>query len=430
MDQARDGSGVVAAVGRPALRPWHFVLWFGLVSLLADMVYEGARSIIGPYLATLGASATVVGAVAGAGEFIGYGLRVVSGYLVRRRGHYWTWTIIGYALTVLSVPLIGATNVIAPALLLYGTERLGKAVRSPAKDTLLSHASTQTGRGTAFGVHQAMDQFGAMAGPLLLAAVLSQHAGDYRMAFGVLIVPGVLVLVLLFWLRHRVPDPAAYEVGASVTQAPLETSEGHDDRADRADRSDRGARSDRADRSPRVGLPPLLWQYIGAVALLSLGIASFPLLAFHAQTQHLLTPAQVPVLFALAMLVDGVSGLVTGRLYDRLGPKVLLVVPAAAGAAAIAFTHDATLVWVGVAVWGVVNGVLDSTVKAVVTELVAPAVRSIAFGWLALARGLGLLVAGVALGLAYDQSITLVVWLILGANAVGTAALAWVLARL
>jgi len=385
--------------------------------LFADMVYEGARSIIGPYLATLGASATVVGAVAGAGEFIGYGLRVVSGYLVQRGGHYWTWTITGYALTVLSVPLIGATNVIVPALLLYGAERLGKAVRSPAKDTLLSHASTQTGRGSAFGVHQAMDQFGAMAGPLVLAAVLSQRAGDYHLAFGVLIVPGVLVLALLFWLRHRVPDPAAYEVEAAAPQAatpqaPREASEG-----------DGGRRA-------RVVLPPLLWQYVGAIALLSLGIASFPLLAFHAQTQHLLTPAQVPVLFALAMLVDGISGLLMGRVYDRRGPTVLLVVPFAAAVGAIAFSHNATLVWVGVAVWGVVNGVLDSTVKAVVTELVAPASRSVAFGWLAFVRGLGLLVAGVALGLAYDQSSTLVVWLILGANAVALTALAWVLARL
>jgi len=398
--------------GRPQLRPWHFVLCFGLVSLFADMVYEGARSIIGPYLATLGASATVVGLVAGAGEFIGYGLRVVSGYLVQRGRHYWTWTIAGYVMTVLSVPLIGATNVIAPALLLYGTERLGKAVRSPAKDTLLSHASTQTGRGTAFGVHQAMDQFGAMAGPLLLAAVLSLRADDYRLAFGVLIVPGVLVLALLFWLRHRVPDPAAYETVAPGPQAAGETSETH------------------GDGNARVVLPPLLLQYVGAIALLSLGIASFPLLAFHAQTQGLLTTAQVPVLFALAMLIDGLSGLLMGRVYDRRGPKVLLVAPVAACGAGIAFTHNATLVWLGVAVWGVVNGVLDSTVKAVVTELVAPGARAIAFGWLAFVRGLGLLVAGAALGLAYDESTTLVVWLILGVNTVALAALAWVVARL
>jgi len=380
------------------------------------MVYEGARSIIGPYLATLGASAAVVGAVAGAAEFMGYGLRVASGYLVQRRGHYWTWTISGYALTVLSVPLIGSATVIAPALLLYGTERLGKAVRSPAKDTLLSYASTQTGRGTAFGVHQAMDQAGAMAGPLLLAVVLSQDAGSYRLAFGVLIVPGVIVLALLSWLRHRVPDPAAYEVQGLASHASGEVSRGL-------------ARMGRQGPAP-AGLPLLLWQYVGAIALMSLGIASFPLLAFHAQTQELLTPAQVPLLFALAMLVDGVSGLLMGRVFDRSGPKVLRVVPVAAGVSAVAFTDNAVLIWVGVAIWGVVNGVLDSTVKAVVTELVPPTGRSIAFGWLALARGLGLLLAGVVFGLAYDQSITLVIWLILGINTLALAVLGWVLARL
>ena len=415
MVQARGVAGW-SPVDRPQLRPWHFVLCFGLVSLFADMVYEGARSIIGPYLATLGASATLVGAVAGAAEFIGYGLRVVSGYMVQRRGHYWTWTITGYALTVLSVPLIGATHVIGPALLLYGTERLGKAVRSPAKDTLLSHASTQAGRGATFGVHQAMDQAGAMAGPLLLAAVLSQYAGNYRLAFGVLIVPGVIVLALLFWLRHRVPEPAAYETALKASADPS---------------ADSGQPSEApVEGSALAGLPPLLWQYIGAVALMSLGIASFPLLAFHAQTQGLLTPAQVPLLFALAMLVDGISGLLMGRSYDRRGPKVLLAVPVAAGLAAIAFTDNATLVWVGVAIWGVVSGVLDSTVKAVITDLVGPAARSIAFGWLAFARGLGLLVSGVVLGVAYDQSITLVVGLIVGVNALALAVLAWVLARL
>jgi MFS family permease len=420
------------------------VVCFGLVSLFADMVYEGARSIIGPYLATLGASAAVVGTVAGVGEFIGYGLRVGSGYLVQRRGHYWTWTITGYALTVLSVPLIGATNVIAPALLLYGTERLGKAVRSPAKDTLLSHASTQTGRGKAFGVHQAMDQAGAMAGPLLLAAVLWQYAGSYRLAFGVLVVPGVIVLVLLFWLRYRVPDPAAYEVRASVVHqaessaVPEGESRAMDEPGPRATRTPQNQAPEQTSpsqvagiaRAGRVGLPPLVRRYIGAVGLLSLGIATFPLLAYHAQTTGLLTPAQVPLLFALAMAVDGLSGLVMGRYYDMRGPRVLLVVPFAAGLSAIAFTDNATLVWVGVAIWGVVNGVLDSTVKAVVTELVEPAGRSVAFGWLALARGLGLLAAGVVLGLAYDQSITLVVWLMAGINAVALGALSWVLARI
>jgi MFS family permease len=379
---------------RTALRPWHFVLWLGVVSLLADMVYEGARSIIGPYLATLGASAAVVGIAAGAGEFIGYGLRVVSGYLVQRSRHYWAWTITGYALTVFSVPLIGSTHVLAPALVLYGTERLGKAVRSPAKDTLLSHASSQTGRGAAFGVHQALDQLGAVLGPLLLAAVLAWHEGDYRLAFGVLAIPGLGVLVVLAWLSRRVPSPVAYETVAMPEPGRV-----------------------------RATLPAALWRYVIAIAILSSGIASFPLLAFHAQTQQLVSPAQIPVLFALAMLVDGASGLAVGRVYDRRGARVLLVVPPVACGAAIAFSGNAVLVWIGVAIWGVVNGVLDSTVKAVVAELVEPGARASAFGWLALVRGLGLLVAGAVLGLAYDHSITLTVALIFVANAAALAGL-------
>lgn len=388
----------------PRLRAWHFVLSFGLVSLLADMVYEGARSIIGPYLATLGASAAVVGVAAGAGEFIGYGLRVASGYLVQRSRHYWAWTITGYTLTVISVPLIGMTHVLAPALVLYGTERLGKAVRSPAKDTLLSHASTRTGRGTAFGVHQAMDQVGAVAGPLLLAAVLAARAGDYRLAFGVLIVPGVLVLVLLAWLWRRVPDPAAYEDGGAP--APVTPEPGH-----------------------RPRLPRALWRYVGAIAVLSCGVASFPLLAFHAQTRGLVSDAQVPLLFALAMAVDGLSGLVIGRGYDRRGAHVLLLVPVAASAAAIAFTENAVLVWIGVGIWGMVNGILDSTVKALVTELVGRDARAAAFGWLAFVRGVGLLVAGAVLGVAYDHSTTLTIVLIIVANAVALGGLWSVISR-
>ena len=180
----------------------------------------------------------------------------------------------------------------------------------------------------------------------------------------------------------------------------------------------------------RAALPPLLWQYVAAVAVLSCGIASFPLLAFHAQTQHVLTEAQVPVLFALAMLVDGLSGLLMGRVYDRRGPKVLLAVPIAASAAAIAFTHSAVLIWVGVAIWGVVNGVLDSTIKAVVTQLVAATSRAAAFGWLALVRGIGLLVAGGVLGLAYDHSIGLVSGLIIGANVIALSILWSVLGRI
>lgn len=413
MNAAPEGPAAAAPGPTSArgLTPWHFVLLFGMVSLLADMVYEGARSIIGPYLATLGASAALVGLVAGAGEFIGYALRVVSGYAIARTQHYWAWTITGYALTVLSVPLIGVSGALVPALLLYGTERLGKAVRSPAKDTLLSHASTNTGRGSAFGVHQALDQTGAIAGPLLLAAVLSAHAGDYRLAFGVLIIPGVLVLILLGWLRFRVPDPRSYESDSPASS------------------SSPAAATARRGGITR-GLPARFWHYVITIGVLSCGVAAFPLLAYHAQRTGLLTDAQVPILFAVAMAVDGAAGLVMGRIYDRRGPLTLLAVPVAAACSAVAFTDNPALVWIGVAVWGIVNGVLDSTVKAVVTELVPADTRAIAFGWLALLRGLALLIAGALLGAAYDVSPHLAIAVIVAANAVSLVGLATVLRRL
>jgi MFS family permease len=398
------------AASATLMRPWHFVVAFGIVSLMADMVYEGARSIIGPYLAALGASATLVGVVAGAGEFIGYGLRVVTGYAVGRTRHYWTWTILGYAMTVLSVPLIGVTGVLTPALILYGTERLGKAVRSPAKDTLLSYAAAKTGRGSAFGVHQALDQTGALLGPLLLAVILSWHDGDYRLAFGVLAVPGVLLLGMLLWLRSRVPDPRDYEASADEVP-PLPSAED-------------------APLVRAAGLPATFWQYVATVAVLSAGVASFPLIAFHALERHLAVDATIPLLFAVAMAVDGLSGFLVGRLYDAYGPRVLVAVPVAAALAAIAFTSNVALLWLGVAIWGIVNGVLDSTVKAVVSEIVPSPSRASAFGWLALVRGIGLLVAGAALGLAYEHSPAWAIGLIVGINVVALVGLVMILRRI
>lgn len=291
----------------------------------------------------------------------------------------------------------------APALVLYGSERLGKAVRSPAKDTLLSFASAATGRGSAFGVHQALAQTGALLGPLLLAGVLAWRQGDYRLAFGVLVIPGLAVLAVLAWLRARVPDPLGYEPGREVPGRRIE---------------ELGQR-----------LPGRFWTYAGLVAVLSCGVASFPLLAFHAQTHHLVSDALIPILFALAMAVDGLTGLVMGRIYDRRGPLTLLAVPVAAAASAMAFSTSVAWVWIGVAVWGVVNGVLDSTIKAVVTELVPSARRAIAFGWLALVRGAGLLVAGAALGAAYNHSRTWAIALVISANAVAFVGLALLLPR-
>ena len=200
-------------------RPWRAVVGFGAVSLAADMVYEGARSVSGPLLASLGAGAAIVGLVTGAGEAMALVLRVVSGPLADRTSAYWPITILGYAMTAVCVPLLAVTPyvgaaglVLASALIL--AERAGKAVRSPAKSALLAEVARQVGRGRGFGVHKFMDEVGAFSGPLLVAALIAATS-SMSVALGWLAVPGAAAMVLLFWLSGRTPTPAPADPDAT-----------------------------------------------------------------------------------------------------------------------------------------------------------------------------------------------------------------------
>ncbi|MER7178357.1 MFS transporter [Streptomyces hyaluromycini] len=362
------------------MRPWRFVVWFGTVSLLADFVYEGARSITGPLLASLGASALVVGVVTGAGEAAALGLRLVSGPLADRTHRFWGLTIAGYALTVISVPLLGTVGVLWAACALVIAERVGKAVRSPAKDTLLSHATAATGRGRGFAVHEAMDQVGALIGPLVVAGMLALTGDDYGPALGVLAVPGVAVLALLVWLRARVPDPQAYEREAS---GPADES------------------------APDGRLPRAFWTYAAFTAATTAGFATFGLLSYHLVEHHLMTAAWVPVLYAAAMAVDALAALATGWLYDRVGARVLVALPVLAAAVPmLAFANTVTVAVVGSLVWGAAMGIQESTLRATVADLVPPRRRATAYGVFAGVVGGASLAGGALIGALYGVSIT------------------------
>ncbi|MFD5141414.1 MFS transporter [Streptomyces sp. NPDC058378] len=366
---------------------WRFVIAFGTVSLLADFVYEGARSITGPLLAHLGATAAVVGVVTGIGEAAALVLRLGSGPLTDRTRRFWAWTISGYALTVITVPVLGLASTLWVACALVIAERVGKAVRSPAKDTLLSHATTVTGRGKGFAVHEAMDQIGALIGPLIVAGVLAATGDHYAPALGVLALPGLAVLILLFWLRARVPDPTRYEIPASAP----------------ADETAKGT-------PVRERLPRAFWIYAAFTAATMSGFATFGVLSFHLITEHLLTTAAVPVLYAGAMGIDAVAALATGWAYDRLGPKVLAVLPVLAAAVPIlAFTRSVPLVVAGALVWGAAMGVQESTLRATVADLVGPHRRATAYGIFAAVVGAATAAGGALAGLLYDVSIPLLI---------------------
>ncbi len=380
---------------------WRFVTTFGVISLLADIVYEGARSITGPLLASLGATALVVGVVTGVGEAAALILRLVSGPLTDRSGRFWTWTIAGYTLTVVTVPFLGMAGVLWAASALIIAERVGKAVRSPAKDTLLSHAAAVTGRGRGFAVHEAMDQVGALAGPLAVAGLLYVFGGDYGPTMALLAIPGVGVLALLMWLRARVPEPLRYELTMPGGRAKSTVGE---------------------------GFPRSFWVFSGFSAATMLGFTTFAVLSFHQVSRGVVAAGWVPVIYAAAMAADAVAALLTGWAYDRIGGRVLAILPLLAAAVPVlAFSEHLGLVVAGALVWGAAVGIQESTLRAVVADLVAPPRRATAYGVYAAVIGVALAAGGALTGLLYEHSVALVVTVVIAIQLVAMAALPWVL---
>ena len=375
---------------------WRVVWWFGFVSLAADMVYEGARSVYGPILAALGASAVMVGAVTGAGEAMSLVLRLVFGPLADRTGRYWSLTIIGYGLTAVCVPLLAVAPLLGGAGLAFAAtmillERLGKAIRSPSKSALLAHVAGAVGRGRGFGVHKALDQVGAFSGPLLVAAMVAAASLWWGMA--ALAVPGAIAMLLLFTLRRRVPDPSVYDDSPPV-DSPA---------------SDAPARGWWAD-AVGAGLSGDFFRYAFAASLTTGALVTFGIIGYHLTVEGIVPVAAVPLLYAAAMAVEAVAALFVGWVYDRTGTRILLIVPVlVALVPALALASSLALVVVGVLAWGFAQGVQDSTVKAVVADLVDAPRRATAYGVFAGIQGAFAVLGGVGAGWLYERSLVALV---------------------
>ena len=270
---------------------WKFIVFLGFVSMFTDITYEGGRSIIGPFLAILGASALTVGFVAGFGELIGYGVRLLTGYISDRTGKIWVIMLIGYAINVFALPLLALTHSVSIAALLIIAERLGKAIRTPTRDVMLSQAGSQTGLGRGFGLHKFLDATGAVTGPLMISAVL-YYSGDYRLGFAMLVFPALIALSILVRARFLYPEPKHFESSYAL---PLMRNH-----------------------------KKLFWIYLGAVSFIAMGFADFPLIAYHFQKSGIMTQHWIPLSYAIAMFVEAMAVLPMGWLFDRFGIKTMV----------------------------------------------------------------------------------------------------------
>lgn len=422
--------------GRGLWSPWRVVVGFGGVSLAADMAYEGARSVTGPLLGTLGASALVVGLVVGAGEAAALLLRLASGPLADRTGRYWLLTIIGYALTAVCVPLLAVTPFLGAAGLVTAValvllERTGKAVRSPAKSALLAHAATGTGLGRGFAVHKALDQVGAFSGPLLVAAVVAV-TGLLWPALALLALPGAAAVVLLLVLRRRSPYPSTTaKPGPPVTlgaRAAAAVDDGTPVAAPApAVPAPTPAPAPTAGRVRgwlSLDLPGRFFLFAAAAAAVTAGLATFGLISFHATRVGVLTLPAVPLLYAGAMAAAALTALATGWAFDRWHARVLLVLPVLAAAVpALAFSTTTGALVAGALLWGAAGGVQDSTVKALVADLVPARRRASAYGVFAAIQGAAALAGGVLAGLLYERSLTAMVSVLVACQVIAAALL-------
>ncbi len=362
---------------RPLPSALKFVILLGCVSLCADATYEGARSITGAYLSVLGASGSAVGLIAGIGELIGYGLRLLTGYLSDRTRQHWRITTLGYLINTAAVPLMalaGSWQVVAGLMM---AERTGKAIRTPARDVLLSHAALQVGRGFGFGLHEALDQIGAVLGPVLVAVVLSMNGG-YSAGFSVLAIPAALGLSLLLIGQRVYPNPREFE--------PKHLSLNRD------------------------GLSHIFWVYLAAISAIAAGYADFPLIAYHLQQSKTFTGIQIPLLYALAMGADGIAALLFGRWFDRIGLSSLMIaVLISAGFAPLVFLGNSSWVIVGMVLWGIGMGAQESILKAAVADMVSADRRGAAYGIFNTGYGIAWFLGSALMGVLYDRSINLLI---------------------
>ena len=351
-----------------------FILLFGAVNLFADMTYEGARSVTGPFLGMLGASGFIVGAVTGFGEFLGYALRLVSGRWADRSRLYWPITLGGYIVQMVAVPALALSGSWPAAAVLVLLERIGRATRNPPRDVMLAQAGEQMGRGWAFGVNEAMDQFGAMTGPLAVAGLLAWK-GSFQLAFAALAAPALVTLLLVFGARASFPD---------------------------AGRVEREPRTSQAGR-----YPPAYWWYCLGAGLVGFGFADFSLIAYHLGLSRTVPNEWIAVFYALAMAAGGLGSLIIGKLFDRLGLIVLLPVTALVAIyAPLAFLGGFTLSLIGVVLWGIGLGAHESVMQAAVAQMVSRERLGSAYGVFGAAFGVAWFAGSAALGALYDVSVT------------------------
>jgi len=355
------------------------IFFLGIVSLFADITYEGARSIIGQYLFVLGSSSLFVGFIAGFGEFIGYFLRILFGYLADKTKNYWSFMIIGYSLNAFSVPLLAFTNNYLIAGILVLLERLGKAIRTPSRDTIISFIGAKYGSGISFGIHEFLDQIGALSGPLLVFLILSLSKNNYKLSFLILIIPAILCLIFLFWTKMKFSNISEIEI--------------------------RGKRYESFKSSKKF------WIYTIAIGFVSFGFIDFALISYHYKKINLFEPNIIAILYSIAMITDAISSIILGKLFDKFGIKVILfsILLTSFSSPLLFLFNEKMIIFLAIILWGIGIGSQESIMRAYISNIIKKEERATAFGIFNSIYGFSWFIGSLMIGYLYSLSLAYLV---------------------
>lgn len=367
-------------------RAFIFIILLGIISFFSDFTHEGARSIYGPYLNLIGVSAFLVALTAGLGEFIGQALRILTGWIADKTGRYWFMMILGYSVNLLAIPLLGLVNssIWQVAIILILIERVGKAIRAPAKSALTSFTAPLLGAGKAFAINEALDQFGAFLGPLTVFFVISNSSStplqSYQISFAILGIFAVVTILILLFAKTKYPKPQGFEEKSKILGSRFITDK-------------------------RFII------YMLAISFIALGFIDYPVIAYHFDMIGNFDVIYVPLIYSFAMGVDALAALVFGFLFDRIGIFALVISSMLAvfiSPALFLFEGNAAIA-IGIILWGIGMGAQESILKAVVAKIVPKEKRATGYGIFSSVFGLSWFLGSLIVGLLYDFSLTWIV---------------------
>ncbi len=347
------------------------------------MTHESVTSIRGIFLALVGASAATIGFISGLGELVGYGLRYFFGRIADKTKQYWLMIILGYALELAAVPalaLVGEHGWLAACVLLV-VQRMGKAIKKPAKNTITSFASFQIGPGKSFAILEFLDQLGAFLGPVLLYVImLFKTDGStferYGYCFGILMIPALITMLLLLLTKSKFPHPEQFE--------PTRQEEHY------------------------FKIQKRFVFYLVGISLFAFGFIDYSLIVMHLSKESLFTMDTIPLIYAGAMIVDAVAALIFGWMFDRRGESALVL----STLISVCFPllifgfHSSRFLLLGVTFWGIGMGAQESILKAAVATIVPKQNRATGYGIFECAFGFFWFVGSWLLGVLYDRSMT------------------------